>query len=221
MIRKLAPIASLLVVLGSAVGCVPTNWQARCEALNRENDDLQRKQAQTETDFLACKARCESLERAAARVPAAPKAGVTSIPFEVPGDLKGKLDIRRRGDDTVIEIPSDVFFSSGSSTLNREGDKAMVSVVEYIRKNHPEGTLRVEGHSDNDPIKHTRSRYHCNWELSFERAHAVMHQLIEKGKIEPHRVVCESYGEYHPQDPRNKSKNRRVEIVIGSATAAR
>ena len=37
--------------------------------------------------------------------------------------------------------------------------------------------------------------------------------MIDKG-IDPKLLACDCYGEYHPQDPKNKSKNRRVEIVI-------
>ena len=209
MSNKLPAILALALACAAAVGCAAPDLQSRVDELTREQEDLQRQKAEVEADLLACRARCESLER---RQGARPEPAGT--PADVPGDLQGKVDIRRRGNDTVIDIPSDVFFASGSSTLSREGDKAMAQVAAYIRKNHPTGLIRVEGHSDSDPIRRTKSKYHCNWELSFERSHAVMHYLVEKSKLDPHRVVCESYGEYHPQDPGNKSKNRRVEIVI-------
>ena len=214
MPRKLFAIVPLALSWAAAVGCAGPDLQRRVDELTREQEDLQRQKSQAEADLLACKARCDSLERDRRATPRPGAAGVTSAPYEVPGDLQGKVDIRKRGNDTVIDIPSDVFFSSGSSTLSRDGDKAMGQVMDYIRKSHPSGMIRVEGHSDSDPIRRTKSKYHCNWELSFERAHAVVHFLVEKGKIDPHRVVCESFGEYHPQDPANKSKNRRVEIVI-------
>jgi len=214
MSSKLVAILSLALSCAAAVGCAGPDLQHRVDELTREQEDLQRQKSQTEADLLACKARCDALERERRAAPRPGAAGVASTPYEVPGDLKGKVDIRKRGNDTVIDIPSDVFFASGSSTLSRDGDKTMSQVADYIRKNHSSGLIRVEGHSDTDPIRRTKSKYHCNWELSFERAHAVVHFLVEKGKFDPHRVVCESYGQYHPQDPANKSKNRRVEIVI-------
>lgn len=213
MARKLAAILALVASAGAATGCATGDLQRKVDDLTREREDLERQKAQVEADLLACKARCEALERrAAAPAPRAP--GVTSTPYEVPGELQGKVDIRRRGDDTVIGIPGDVFFASGSSVLSAAGERTMGQVVAYIRKHHPGATLRVEGHSDTDPIRRTRNRYHCNWELSFERAHAVLHYLIEKGGFDPRQVVCEAYGEYHPQDAANKSRNRRVEIVV-------
>ena len=214
MPRTIAAALCLAAVSASAVGCAAPNLQARYDQLSREQEDLLRQKAEIEADLLACRARCDSLERQRIQPEPAPRAGVTPAPYEVPAEGAGTLDIRRRGSDTVIDIPSDVFFASGSATLNRQGEKAMAEVAEYIRRNHPGGLIRVEGHSDSDPIRRTKSKYHCNWELSFERSHAVVHHLVEKGGFDPKRVVCEAHGEFHPAHPSNKAKNRRVEIVI-------
>ena len=215
MSHRLLIAFALAVSAATAVGCAGTNWQAKAEQLQRENEDLERQKAQVEADNLACKARLDALERRGAGPSApSPRAGVTPAPYEVPSELEGKVEIRRRGGDTVIDVPSDVFFASGSSVLSRDGEKTMGSIAAYIQKRHPGGMLRVEGHSDADPIRRTKSKYHCNWELSFERSHAVVHWLVEKGSVDPRRVVCEAHGEFHPTDPSNKAKNRRVEIVI-------
>ncbi len=217
MPTRLLSAFALAAVAASAVGCAAPNWQAKAEQLQRENEDLERQRAQVEAENLACKARIDALERHRGSAPAAappPRAGVTPAPYEVPSELQGRVEIRRRGDDMVIEVPSDVFFASGSSVLSRDGEKTMGSIAAYLQKRHPGGFLRVEGHSDADPIRRTKSKYHCNWELSFERSHAVVHWLVEKGNVDPRRVVCEAHGEFHPSDPANKSKNRRVEIVI-------
>jgi chemotaxis protein MotB len=208
---KMAAVLVIGLPCAAAVGCAGPDLQGRVDELTREHEELQRRKAEAEADLLACRARCESLERER-RAGARPSE--SAEPAETPSALGGKVDIRRRGGDTVIDLPSDVFFASGSSTLNREGEKSMAQVAAWIRKNHPDGLIRVEGHTDADPIRRTKSKYHCNWELSFERSHAVVHYLVEKGKFDPRKVVCEAFGEFHPQDPSNKSKNRRVEIVI-------
>jgi len=211
MFRK---IFGVLLPALAAVGCAQTDLQRKYDDLTRENEELQRGKALSEADYLACKARCDSLERRLASAPSAARPAAASAEGEIPADLRGKVDIRRRGGDTVIDLPSDVFFSSGSSSINLGMEKTMAQIADYIRRNHPEGSLRVEGHSDSDPIKRTRGRYHCNWELSFERAHSVAHFLLEKGRIDAARVVCEAHGEHRPAHPTNKAKNRRVEIVI-------
>jgi chemotaxis protein MotB len=114
----------------------------------------------------------------------------------------------------VINLQSDLFFSSGSATLSAAGEKSMAQVAGYLKKGHPTGSIRIEGHSDADPVRRTKDKWHCNWELSFARAHAVMHHLVEKGGIDPKRIVCEAHAEHKPAVPGEKSKNRRVEVVV-------
>jgi flagellar motor protein MotB len=215
MPKQILAAVALAFSAAAAVGCAQPHLQARVDQLTREQEDLLRQKAQLEADLLATRARADAAGRFRPPAPepeAAPRERLA--PRELPGDLDGKVDIRRRGDETVIDLPNDVFFASGSATLSREGDRTMGAVLDYIRRHHAEGRIRVEGHSDSDPIRRTKSKYHCNWELSFERAHAVAHYLVDKGRLEPARLVCEAHGEHHPAEPGNKAKNRRVEIVL-------
>lgn len=214
MPKKLLAIVALAAGVLAAVGCAGgSDLQGRVDELTREQEELQRQKEQTESELLAYKAKCEALEkgRSASRPAPAPAPAVTPVPGDLPD-----MDIRKRGNDTVINLPSDVLFPSGSATLNAAGERSMAKIVEFIRKHRTDGLIRVEGHSDCDPIRRTKSKFHCNWELSFERAHAVMHYLTERGQIDPHQLVCEAYGEYQPLSGKDKSKNRRVEIVIAN-----
>jgi len=213
MSKKLAALLALAVSAASAIGCSSgADLQGRIDELTREQEELQRQKEQAESEALSYKAKCEALERDSRRTPPpAPPVVSTAAPADTDG-----MDIRRRGNETIINLPSDVFFASGSATLNGSGEKSMAKIAEYIRKNHPSGLIRVEGHSDCDPIRRTKAKFHCNWDLSFQRAHAVMHFLVEKGQVDPHHMVCEAYGEFQPQNPKDKAKNRRVEIVIAN-----
>lgn len=211
--KKLGILCALAISAASAIGCSSgADLQTRIDELTREQEELQRQKEQAESDAMAYKAKCEALERDARRSPPPPSAAPVAAPAP---DTQG-MDIRRRGNETVINIPSDVFFASGSATLNGSGEKSMGKIADYIRKNHSGGLIRIEGHSDSDPIRRTKSKFHCNWELSFERSHAVMHFLVEKGQVDPRHVVCEAYGEFQPQNSGDKSKNRRVEIVLAN-----
>ena len=213
MSKKILAILALCASAFTAVGCAGgADLQGRVDELTREQEELQRQKEQTESELLVYKAKCEAMERGRSARPAPSTApAVTPVPAEPDG-----MDIRKRGNDTVINLPSDVFFASGSSTLNAAGERTMAKVANYIKKNHAGGLIRVEGHSDSDPIRKTKSKYHCNWELSFERSHAVVHYLVDKGHVDPERVICEAFGEHHPQSTKDKSKNRRVEIVLGN-----
>jgi flagellar motor protein MotB len=211
MAKKILAILALTLSVAAGIGCAGNDdLQNRIDALTREQEELQRQKEAAESEALAYKAKADALERDSRHKPA-PAAAPAPAPMR---DEPTDLDIRRRGNETVINIPSDLFFASGSATLNGGGEKSMSRIVDYIRKNHAGGMIRIEGHSDSDPIRRTKSKFHCNWELSFQRAHAVMHFLTEKGQVDPHHVVCEAYGEYQPQTPGDKSKNRRVEIVL-------
>jgi len=214
MSNKIVAVLALFLGSVSAVGCSGSaELQGRIDELTREQEELQRQKEQTESDLLSYKAKCEALERGRASRPA-PQSAPSVTP--VPAESREGMDIRKRGNDTVINLPSDVFFASGSATLNAGGERTMARVADYIKKHHSGGLIRVEGHSDSDPIRKTKGKFHCNYELSFERAHAVVHYLVDKGHVDSRRLVCEAFAENQPQSPNDKSKNRRVEIVLGN-----
>ena len=214
MSNKIVAVLALFLGSVSAVGCSGSaELQGRIDELTREQEELQRQKEQTESDLLSYKAKCEALERGRASRPA-PQSAPAVTP--VPAESRDGMDIRKRGNDTVINLPSDVFFASGSATLNAGGERTMARVADYIKKHHSGGLIRVEGHSDSDPIRKTKGKFHCNYELSFERAHAVVHYLVDKGHVDSRRLVCEAFAENQPQSPNDKSKNRRVEIVLGN-----
>jgi len=214
MSMKILVVFGLALSAISAIGCSSgPDLQGRIDELTKEQEELQRQKEQSDSELAIYKAKCEAMERnrPAARSTPAPAPAVRPVPADSEG-----MDIRKRGNDTVINLPSDVFFARGSASLSAAGEKTMVRIAEYIKKNHAGGLIRVEGHSDSDPIRKTKGKFHCNWDLSFERAHAVVHYLVEKGHVDNHRLVCEAFADNQPQSSSDKSKNRRVEIVIGN-----
>ena len=75
--------------------------------------------------------------------------------------------------------------------------------------------LRVDGHTDNIPIK--SRRFPSNWELSTARAISVVKFLTSKG-IKPNNLAATGFGEFQPIDPRTdkiaNQKNRRIELKL-------
>ncbi|MBI4566696.1 MAG: OmpA family protein [Planctomycetes bacterium] len=212
MTRTIATLAVVVAAAMTALGCAGAKMDMRLQELSREREDLIRRNTTLEAQLAASEAREAELKRDMASRKASAPAGPE---MTLPEDLKGRgIQLRRRGNDTVIDLPSDVFFASGSSKLTTEGERTLAKVADMIRSSYRGSMIRVEGHADSDPIRRTKSKYHCNWDLSFERAHAVVHYLIEKAKFDPRHLVADCYGEYQPVDPKNKAKNRRVEIVV-------
>jgi chemotaxis protein MotB len=195
--------------LMGAIGCGGPDLRPKLAELTREREELIRERTSLEGRLSAAEARESALQRDRSTK----KSDKSDLSLS--DSLKSKgVSVRDRGGDTVIDLPSDVFFGSGSSKLTGAGEKALAEVSDVVRKSHKGSMIRVEGHADSDPIRRSKGKYHCNWELSFERAHAVVHYLIEKAGFDPKHLSVDCYGDTQPQDAKNKSKNRRVEIVV-------
>ncbi len=121
----------------------------------------------------------------------------------------------------AVMLPSSVFFNSGQATLKKKAKGSLTKVGNAIKNDFPNGTIRIEGHTDSDPIKRTRSIYASNWELSAKRAANVLHFLVGNCGLDSKRLYIAGFGEYQPiasnKTKKGKKQNRRVEIVILAA----
>lgn len=107
----------------------------------------------------------------------------------------------------------DMFFDAGSAELKPDIKRLLRRMAEIIRTT-PYKVI-VEGHTDDTQGK--MDKYPSNWELSTARASAVVRHFIEEEGIEPYRFSAEGYAGFKPRYaliPENRSKNRRVEIII-------
>jgi chemotaxis protein MotB len=121
--------------------------------------------------------------------------------------------VRRQGMWVEVEIRTDILFSSGVARLSAESTAVLKRLAATLSP-FP-NPIRVEGHTDNVPIK-TRE-FRSNWELSAARAATVVHLLMEDG-VEPARLAVIGLGEYRPakanDSPEGRNANRRVLLVI-------
>ena len=115
----------------------------------------------------------------------------------------------------IIDLDESILFGPGSSEINPQGFSALDDISAAIL-NKVSNFIRIEGHTDSDPIEN--ERFPSNWELSIARSVNVVKYLAGPGKIMPERLSAAGYGELKPLFPNdtseNKSKNRRVAIVI-------
>jgi chemotaxis protein MotB len=106
-----------------------------------------------------------------------------------------------------------LLFESGSAELKPEA-KAVLDTIAEILKFLP-NKIRIEGHTDDRPIK--SARFPSNWHLSVARALNTAYYLMSKG-VNPEKISIAGYSEYRPIAPNdseeNRAKNRRVDIVI-------
>jgi len=114
-------------------------------------------------------------------------------------------------------LGSDVLFSSGRATLTAAGKTALAATAAKIKSDFPTNTVRVYGHTDNDPIKKTKNLWADNLDLSANRAMAVARYLVFKG-LTASKVETVAMGQTRPiadnKTTAGKAKNRRVEIVV-------
>lgn len=129
-------------------------------------------------------------------------------------DKQVSLKMMEKG--LVITFVADVLFDSGKAKIKSESSQILDKVASVLQTNVPDLSIGIEGHTDNQPIKH--SGWKSNWELSTARALSVLHYLVDDRSISPDRVSAVGYGEYRPvatNDSKDgRSENRRVEIVI-------
>ncbi len=129
------------------------------------------------------------------------------------GDKQVKLEMAERG--LVLTFVAEVLFDSGKAEVKSGARETLGKVASVITQKVPDRDIGIEGHTDNEPIKH--SGWKSNWELSTGRATSVLHVLEEEG-VDPHRMVASGYGEYRSvasnDSSEGRQQNRRVEIVI-------
>jgi chemotaxis protein MotB len=128
---------------------------------------------------------------------------------------KGEIRLKRMHEKLIINIDDKISFDSGQAEL-KKGVLNALDKIARILSNYPENSIMVEGHTDNVPIN--TKRFQNNWQLSTERALAVLNYLLKNTKLDPVRFAAAGYGEYQPivsnDSPENKALNRRVDIVV-------
>jgi chemotaxis protein MotB len=131
--------------------------------------------------------------------------------------VKANMVVVRRKDFWIeVEIRTDILFPSASAQLS----PSAVGVIERLGASLAPfpNAIRVEGHTDNRPIKTVA--FISNWELSAARAGSVVRVLASRG-VAPERLAVIGYGENRPTHPNTsedgRNANRRVVIVILSA----
>jgi chemotaxis protein MotB len=127
---------------------------------------------------------------------------------------EGKVDIAQDRHRIIIRIEEKGSFPSGSAELTWEFEGLLLDMAEVLAD--IPGQLTVEGHTDNVPIR--TDRFASNWNLSAARAAAVANVLLAAGDIDPQRLSVKGLADTRPRvpndNPANRAKNRRVEIII-------
>ena len=140
--------------------------------------------------------------------------------------LRGELasdqaQITQLQNQLKVTMVNEVLFAEGGWTLSPKGEAALAKIAPSLSKLQGQQIV-VEGFTDNVPIGPAlRQRFPSNWELSSARATDVVRFLASKGV--PQAILsAQGFGDSRPvasnDTPAGRAENRRVEIVIMSAT---
>lgn len=113
----------------------------------------------------------------------------------------------------------DVLFATGSAAISPDG-REIIAAIAPVLADIP-NTVVIEGHTDTQPLD--RGGY-TNWNLSTDRAVAVLELLGEAHGVPFTRLAATGYGEHRPVAPNDTAagmaRNRRVEVLVVSTTVA-
>lgn len=137
-------------------------------------------------------------------------------------DMEEEIEVEFTSQYVQLTLKGAVLFDSGS-TLLREECKPILDQVGIILERYAEGTIEIEGHTDNVPM--AGAKYSNNDELSDGRALSVFNYLLTVANLDPANMKHSGRGEYVPiadnSTPEGRAKNRRVEIKIYNSLSSR
>lgn len=126
-------------------------------------------------------------------------------------NLQGsRIEIDRRGDDIVLNMPSSVTFGFDSSELTGDARSALSEVASILTQ-YTDTRVNIAGHTD------STGNASYNQGLSERRAQAVGSYLGQNG-VASSRLNTRGYGANQPvasnDNEQGRAQNRRVEITL-------
>ena len=130
------------------------------------------------------------------------------------GELEG-ISSKITDKGLLLTFDDKYLFAPASAYLDSNAKKLLDKVGVLICKKFVLHYMRVEGHTDSDPIR--TEKYPSNWELSSARASSVVRYMIDRFKFSPSLFSAIGYADTRPLETAISPKdpvNRRVEILI-------
>ena len=129
-----------------------------------------------------------------------------------PSDIK----VDEKNGKLYITMSNGILFDAGRARLAKDSKPAVEAIATALKENGDLG-IRVEGHTDADPVKIHKYKYKDNWALSTARALAIVSEL-EKMGVESSRLTAAGKGSTElldsGDDKEAKKKNRRTEFIV-------
>ncbi|GEM_PF-225571 len=128
----------------------------------------------------------------------------------------GDIRLKKFRNKLIINVDNKILFASGSASLKDKKTEEILDRISSILAQYPQNDIQVIGHTDDVPI--SNAMFRDNWQLSSERALAVLARLLKNTSHDASRFMAVGAGQYQPVLPNssatNRALNRRVDIVV-------
>jgi chemotaxis protein MotB len=181
--------------------------QAKEDALLILEQDLNARSA----ELAARSQRVEELEQLLAAREDAAEALRSKLASALLGFQDQGLSVEQRDGKVYVSLEAQLLFPSGSTAIDPNGRKALEDLADAI-SDVSDLEIIVEGHTDSDQLRSPNIPRN-NWELSVLRSTAVIDILTSAG-VPATTLSASGRSEYHPVDPDDKARNRRIEIIL-------
>lgn len=215
-------------------GSAAATQKTRADGLEKELESVTTKKKEVEKRLeVASKAETKLADTAAEADKKAKE--LEAAQKKLAGAMKGLAAVAVDGEGLRVSINTGLLFVKDDLLSDR--GKQIVERVGSALKEMSDRVASVEGHTDDTPLPAPKPpasappprkgakaappppapppvRFATNWELSAGRAVAVVRHLQEASKLDPVRLSAAGYGQYRPISRRDKTANRRIEIVL-------
>ena len=131
-------------------------------------------------------------------------------------DIADEVEVSFTAQYVKLTMNGGLLFDSGRAELKDDAKLIIDKVGLILDRYGNAGTIEIEGHTDNVPIK--SAQYPSNEELSSARALSVFYYLVDSTTLNSLNLKHAGMGERVPiadnSTPEGRSRNRRVEILI-------
>lgn len=190
------------------VGRIRTELQVREDALLVLEADLANRSA----DLESRSARVEELESLLAAREKSAEVLRKRLENALLGFEGNGLSVEQRDGKVYVSLEAELLFASGSANVDDKGEAILRKLGDVIATQH-DLEIIIEGHTDTDRLLSPNIPRN-NWELSVLRATSVLAIIMGQPGVDPSVLTAAGKGEFHPVDLEDKSKNRRIEVVL-------
>ncbi|MDR1041657.1 MAG: OmpA family protein [Deltaproteobacteria bacterium] len=131
-----------------------------------------------------------------------------------PGIMDGDARITHNSGQRIITLSAGLLFPRDSSEITPEARETLLAFCRIMRGSRV--PISIEGHTDSLPPQTEGAG--DNWDISVNRALAVLELFAGEGGLPMERLSAFGYGGSRPQvannSPANRRRNNRVDLVL-------